>query len=422
MRMHLRLASALGAATLSTLAAAPAMAAAPVSQAGANAVTVTLNGNEQGTGDVTATNDGSGEQKTGDTTPPISTLQGQSLFNGGVLAQEASATAPNGTGHSAACAGLAGNGGSVAQIGSSRCLNPGDPVGLDFGNLDLSDTVVIDPDSPAGQADAANAPLQQVLAQVSGPLADAVAGTPLASSGLGGSLGVVEASCTSGPNSATGNANIADSKLTLDVAGQEVVLANLPAHPAPNTHVPVNLDAATGAITDAVQTQLETMLAAPDAGTGPLAPLAAAPQAIQDQAITAVVDATREQLLTPLGENVFDLVLNKQNRTGNDQIRVSAIDLSILPAAREQLGGPLAAIQIGNVVCGPSGRVAAAAAPAPEAPAAPAAVPTAVSAGLASAPGSHAPGDDSHNGIVLGAFAILTAGGTALVAIRRLQA
>ena len=158
------------------------------------------------------------------------------------------------------------------------------------------------------------------------------------------------------------------------------------------------------------------MLAAPGAGTGPLAPLTQVTNAVQDQVIQGIVDATREQLLKPLGENVFDLVLNKQTRTGNDSIRVSAIDLSVLPAAREQLGGsPLAGVQIANVVCGPSGRVVAAA-PAAEV-AAPQSLPTAVSAGLATAPQ-----EDRHSGVALAALMMLLTGGTALVVIRWLRA
>src|ERR1700712_1526814 len=91
MRSHLRFASVIGAATLSVVAVAPAMAAAPVSQSGANAANLSIAGNANGSGNVTATNDGSSEKKTGDAAPPISLLKGQSLFNGGVLAQEATA-------------------------------------------------------------------------------------------------------------------------------------------------------------------------------------------------------------------------------------------------------------------------------------------------------------------------------------------
>jgi hypothetical protein len=420
MRSSLRFASVIGVATLSMTAVAPAIAAAPLAQAGANAVTVSVAGNAHGSGDVTATNDGSGEQKTGDAAPPISVLQGQQLIKAGVLAQEAAAQVDDGAGRSVACAGITGNGGSVVKIGDSHCLNPGNPLGLSLTNLDLSDTLVVDPESALGQLAAANAPLQAVLSQITGPLADAVAATPLGTTGLGGTLGVIEGSCTSGPGTASGEANIVDTELTLDIAGQKVVLAKLPAKPAPNTEVPVNLDAATGVILGAVKTQLETMLAAPG-GTGPLAPLGALPDALQDQVVTAIVDATREQLLTPLAENVLNIVLNRQVRTGDDAIKVRAFDLTVLPAATEQLGADLVNLQIGNAACGPAGRAAAAAPPAAEA-AAPTALPTAVSAGAASMPGQHAhQGDSSANAIVLGAFALLVASAAGFVTLRRLR-
>src|SRR6478672_8794063 len=168
-RSHLRLASVVGAIVLSGVAMAPALAATNLSSAGANALTVSVAGNENGTGNVTATNDGSGEKKTGDSAPPVSILKGQKLLNVGVLAQEATATAAGGTGRSAACAGIAGNGGSVAQIGDSSCLNPGEPIGLSLTNLDLSHTLVVDPNSALGPLAQANAPLKAVLSQITGP-------------------------------------------------------------------------------------------------------------------------------------------------------------------------------------------------------------------------------------------------------------
>ena len=420
MRPHLRLAAIVGAAALSTVAVAPAVAAAPLAQSGANAITVSVGGNEQGSGNVTAKNDGSGEQKTGDTAPPISVLKGQDLVKAGVLAQEASATVTDGAGRSAACAGITGNGGAVAQVGDSSCLNPGQPLGLAFGNLDLSDTLVVDPESALGPLAEGNAALQDALAQITAPLAKAIADTPLGPSGLVGTLGVIEGSCVSENGSATGDANIIDTRLMLNVAGQEVVLAKLPANPPPNTEVPVNLDEATAVILGAVRTQLESMLAAPGAESGPLADLVVLPDTVQEQVVEALVDATRDQLLAPLGENVVRLILNKQTRSGPDQIRVTALDLALLPALEEQLDAPLASLQIGNVVCGPSGEATAAAPAAP----APTALPTAVSAGVEHAPQSVTPTqqDDHRNAIVLGAFAVLVATGAGFVFYRRLRA
>ncbi len=411
MRVSVRFAAAVGVAALGTVVATPALAAAPVAQSGANALTVSIAGEENGTGNVTATHDGSGEQRTGDTAPPVSVLKGQELFRGGALAQEASASVVDGLGRSRACAGLTGNGGAEVQIGSSRCLRPGRSLGLTLGNLDLSDTLVIDPESALGPLAETNPALQTVLGGVTGPLADTVAQTPLGDTGLTGTLDAVAGSCTAGPGTASGDAFLSNARITLTVADQQVVLADLPTHPAPNTHVPVNLDGATQAIVDAVRTQLEGSF------EGALAPLAELPAQLQDQVVEALVEATREQLLQPLGDNVLDLVLNKQTRTGKDQIRVSAVDLSVLPAAREQLDAPLAGVQIGNVVCGPNGGVAVAApAAAPSS-----SLPTGVSGGLESAPVSPAPRTPG-NTVTLAAFALLVGAGTALSVLRRLRA
>lgn len=288
-------------------------------------------------------------------------------------------------------------------------------------NLDLNGLLVIDPASALGPLAEANAPLKLVLGQLTKPLADAVAGTPLGTTGISGTLGVVEGSCTAGPGTASGDATIANSKLILDLAGQKLVLANLPANPPPNTEVPIDLEKATAVITGAVKTQLETMLAAPGAASGPLAPLAALPELLQTQVIEAVVNATRAQLLEPLGDNVFNLVLNRQIRIGDDAIKVRAFDLNVIPAAAQAVGASLVNLQIGNAACGPSGRVQAAPA-APKATASPTALPTAVSAGYSSTPDRSTQGDDSTNTIVLGAFALLVTVGAGFVSYRRLRA
>lgn len=410
MRVPVRFAAAVGVAAFGVVVATPVVAAAPVAQSGANALTVSVAGEENGTGNVTATHDGSAETKTGDTAPPVSVLTGQQLFRGGALAQEATATVRDGLGRSRACAGLTGNGGAEVQIGSSQCLRPGRSLGLTLGNLDLSDTLVIDPASALGPLAEANPPLQAVLGGVTKPLADAVAQTPLGTTGLTGTLDAVAGSCTAGPGTASGDAHLTDARITLTVAEQQVVLAELPTRPEPNTRVPVNLDAATQAIVDAVRRQLEGPF------EGALAPLAALPQELQDQVVEALVDATRAQLLAPLGDNVLDLVLNKQTRTGPDQIRVSAVDLSVLPAARDELDAPLARVQIGNVVCGPNGGVAVAApAAAPSS-----SLPTGVSGGLESAPASARPGPTGT--VTLAAFALMVGAGTTLTVLRRLRA
>ena len=416
MRSHLRLASTIGAAAFSVVAVAPATAAGLVSQSGANAVTLSVAGNGNGSGNVTATNDGTSERTSGDTAPPVSILKGQSLFNGGVLAQEATARAD---GTSAACAGLAGRGGSVAQVGDSACLTPGDHVSATLGSLDLSTLIVADPESALGQLDEVQ---QQALAPVQQPLTEAVnqavaqVRDQFGDPGLVAGFTAVEGRCTAAPGSASGDATLADASITLvlpEGAPQpSVTLLDLPAHPKPNTHLTTNLSDVLDLIAEALKTNLNSSL------DGRGEPLNAVIDAFQENIVKGVRDDL-EKNLAPLEQNVLDLTLNRQVLGDRDSsIKVRALELAVLPAAKEQLGADLVNLQIGNAACGPSGQVAVVEAPA----AAPAALPTAVSAGYATMPGQHPDrGDGGVNAIVLGAFAILTAAGAGALTLRRLR-
>ena len=413
MRSHLRLASVVGAVALSTMAIAPAMAAAPVSQAGANAINVSVAGNGNGSGDVTATNDGSGEKRTGDTTPPISVLKNQSLFNGGVLAQEATAHAD---GTSAACAGLTGNGGSVAQIGDSSCLNPGDPIHATLGSLDLSKLIVVDPNSALKDVNQVTGP---ILDQLKAPIATAVTqlqaqfGNP----GLVAGFGVLEGRCQAAPGSASGDATLADAKVTLNLPQgapkPSVTLLDLPVHPKPNTHLTTNLSDVLDMISEALKTDLNNSI------DGAGAPLNALVDAFQANIVQGVRD-NLEKNLAPLEQNLLDITLNRQIRPTNDSIKVRALDLELLPAAKAQLGASLVSLQVGNAACGPNGRTAVSAPVA--APAVPKGLPKAVSSGYATMPGQYAEHRDGHTtAIALGAFALLVSLGAGFTTLRRLR-
>lgn len=415
MRSHLRLASVIGACTLSLIAAAPALAAAPVSQAGANAVTLSVAGNANGSGDATATNDGSTETKSGQETPPLSVLGGQTLISAGVLAQEATAGTD---GRSAACAGLAGDGGSVVNIGESRCLQPGDQLDATLGNLDLSNLILADPDSALGQLnDVQKAALDPVLTPLNDAIGQAVAQAQAQFGDLGlvAGLGAVEGRCTAEPGSAAGDAFLADAGIRVvlpeQAPQQSLVLLDLPVHPKPNTHLTTDLSDVLDMISEALATDLNNSL------NGGGAPLNAVIDAFQDNIVSAI-RANVESNLAPLEQNLLDVTLNRQIRPTGDSIKVRALDLSLLPVAQQQLGAPLVNLQVGNAACGPSGRVVAAAAPATDT-AAPSGLPTGVSAGYESAPGSQG---DSPNAIVLGAFAVLVATGAGAVTFRRIRA
>jgi hypothetical protein len=415
MRPYLRFAAAVGALTLGAIAVAPAVAAAPLAQAGANAVTVSVAGNAQGTGNVTATDDGSGEQKTGETSPQIP-APGGGFFSGGVAAQEATATAANGTGRSAACAGIAGDGGTIVNIGDSECLSPGDQISGSLATFD-----------PGAQIDAT---LDQLPPELAGPLApltdplqaqlddafeQALGATrdQFGDMGLVSAVKVISGQCTAGPGGADGSARIVDGTIRASGGGQDITLLELPVNPPPNTHLVTDLSKVLTTVIGALRTNLNTSF------DGAGSDLNAVLDPIQDEVVDNVVTQV-EANLGPLEENVLDITLNKQERPEPGAIRVNALDLQLVPAAQDQLDASLASVQIGNVVCGPNGR-AVVAAPAEQA-AAPQSLPTAVSAGLESAPGAHAPGDDSHNGFVLAAFALMLAGGTAVGVVRWLRA
>jgi hypothetical protein len=144
--------------------------------------------------------------------------------------------------------------------------------------------------------------------------------------------------------------------------------------------------------------------------------LAEARKAIVDNVISQV-----SKQLKPLSDNVLKLTLNKQSGS-TGQIRVTALDLQLIPAAKAAAGASLAAVQIGNVVCGPSGRAAAPAAAAPAAPKAAPKLPTAVSAGYGDMPAKYAGQDDGHTAdVILAAFAVLVATGAGAVTFRRLR-
>lgn len=351
-RSGMRVGAASLAVAVSVLGMAPAFAA-PLSTADATALSGSIGGNPTDSGVAGAVDDGSGEQRTGAASPPVGVLGNQQLLNVGVLAQEATARVTGGVGYSAACAGIAGNGGSVAQVGSSRCLTPGAPVGLSVANLDLTGSVLVDPASALEPLSA----LQPVMDQVVGPVTHAVSTglAPLGETGLGGSVGAVEARCTATPGAADGTASIVDGRLTLSLGGTQVDVLNLPVDPPPNTELLVDLDAVATTVLAGVRENLDTAL------DGNLAPVNAAIDPVQQEIVDGVLAQVAPQL-APLNDNVLRVVLNKQTRSA-DSIQVTALSLEVLPAANEFAGFPLGTADIGRVSCGPNGQAVEAAAP-----------------------------------------------------------
>ncbi|HET6667330.1 MAG TPA: hypothetical protein VFG98_08635 [Intrasporangium sp.] len=381
---------------------APAVAATTIAQSSASALTIAVAGNAQGSGTVTATHDGDTESVKGETSPPVGVLANQGLLNVGVLAQEATAGISDGGGTSAACAGVAGEGGSVAQIGDSSCLVPGQPIGLSIANLDLSRLVVFHEDSALAPLNAATDP---VIERAVGPLTSQLSANvaqQLGNGGIfGGALGAVEARCTSSVGAgATGSATIVDGAIRAEFGGESVDLLDFPVHPAPNTRLVTDLDEVVNLFLTALRTDLNNTL------DGQAAPLAQALDPIQDEIVDSAVAEIAPQL-APLEESVLAATLNKQARPAVGAIEVTAIDLQVLPAARAELDASLVDADIAQVACGPNGRLPTTSRQLPE-------VPTVIDSG--------APGEaDSTGERVVVAGALVLAGAAGLIGYRRLS-
>ena len=139
-----------------------------------------------------------------------------------------------------------------------------------------------------------------------------------------------------------------------------------------------------------------------------------------------VIDTASAQLqanLGPLEENLLDITLNQQVHPTPHSIKVRALNVDLLPAAKSQLSGhPLANLQIGNAACAPVATAAVLGAQAnrPAARTSPhLRTPTGVSSGLESVPASQ------DHGIARSTWALVALGGlgligAGLVAARRL--
>ncbi|SFC84440.1 hypothetical protein SAMN04487968_11289 [Nocardioides terrae] len=387
-RLIVRSGSAAAAASLALLATGPALAADPVAQASATALRLGVAGQGADTGTFSATNDGTTQTTSGTHAPALPALAGQQATNLGTLAQDATTGARDGRGTSAACAGVAGEGATLVQVGDgTSCLSGGQTISLDVANADFSSLQVLPAEYTQGLDTATAQAVAPVVSQALQPLLAA-----LDDPAIGLDLGAVQATCTASAPGAQGSASIA--KAQAYVEGPQpigrIVLADLPVDPAPNTHVVADLSTVAEAIRTGVDTDLANSLGGSNGRLAAvLGPLGATVDTVLDQIRTNVTDSLGPQL-APLQDNVLDIVLNKQSRPSADAIEVTALDASVLPAARQFVGADLAHLTIGHVACGPNGTVApdrAVVTPAVDTPSTPepdTAVPTAVKSGAGS--------------------------------------
>lgn len=422
-RPVLRLGAIIGAAAVSTLAVAPAFGAAATSKSSAQSLQLSLAGNSVIAQKLTASNNGTTETKSDSSTVPnlVGALPDNTALKAAVLPQQAGA---NNDGTSYACSGLAsdGNGGpGVVTVGKDSCdLKGSGAIPLKLGSVALGNALLSN-DTALGEAINQIPGIGDVLTQLGTNLntvvtqiSTAINGTPLGTVGLTGNLGVVSGVCTANPDAAQGDATLADSAIRLTLPGTTpITLVNLPVHPNENQKVLSDVSGATTMITGALKTYLETIVQGQFAGT----PLADLPTTVQTQVIDQLATGLKP-LTDALAQYVAEITLRKTTHGDNGRsIDVTALDLQVLPAVKEQVGSSLVSGQIGEVTCGPNTRATVDAPTKPgkvDSPKFPA-VPTVVDSGLA----GHA--DHTARNVLGATGALLLLAGTAgLLGYRRM--
>ncbi|RNL78664.1 hypothetical protein EFL95_06150 [Nocardioides marmorisolisilvae] len=361
----LRFGAIVGAAALSTLAIAPAFAAASgTSQSSAQSLKLSIAGNSVIAQQTTAANDGSSETVTDNSTvPTLADLLPNNVLLGAGVAPQAAVAKPDGTSY--ACSGIAGTGGGIVTVGDSDCNLNGEPLTIDLAHLDLGN-VILGTNSALGSAlaplDVLLTPLGKGVTDLVNALSSGLAGTPLGEIKIGGSLSAIYASCQADPDHATGAAHLVDTQggsdstaisITLPGVADPIILLNLPANPGPNTSLFLNTKDVVATLTDALTTELNTAVG------GALQPLNLG--GVLTQIRTAVVNQlidNLQPLLTAINDNLLNIVLNKQVVSdGGKKIEVTALTLDVLPAAAQFTGSSLISGEIGKVSCGPNTRI-----------------------------------------------------------------
>ncbi|RNL63080.1 hypothetical protein EFK50_15310 [Nocardioides marmoriginsengisoli] len=422
----LRFGAIIGAAAVSALAVSPVFAAAPVSQADAQSLQLSLAGNSLVTQTKTASNDGTTETTNNASTLPdlVSLIPGNNAIKAGVAIQSAKA---NKDGTSYACAGLAGTGGGLVTVGTESCNLEGGPLTLDLGSLDLDLVNLLGGNGAISTA--LNGVLGSTLAPVLGglqtvvsQLTGALASTPL-NIGLSGGLSVIEASCVANPTKATGTVNLLDTSgdksipITLTLAGQKLTLLNLnvdvPAKPG-GTDVLVNLNTVLDALKDALLTQIATMLQGQLAGItdGALKPLL---DTVIGTIVAPLVNAL-EPLLVAVSDNLLKITINDVTPgDGGRSVKATALKVKVLGAAAPFLNGAgLVDATVGKVSCGPNRAIVDTPTPTPTPTEEPPGTPTVVDSGVSGA-------DHTTRDVLMATTALVLLAGTAgLIGYRRM--
>ncbi|NYG59071.1 hypothetical protein BJ980_001994 [Nocardioides daedukensis] len=377
-RTAVRLGAASAATALVMLSIAPAHAAT-VSQAEAQAISLSIGGQAIEIESVLnepsrAVNDGSTDVVTAAPKPLLAALDGQRLAITGALGQGAVAKRIEDTankqytGNSFACAGTVSNAsGSPVTVGDNSCNFSDDPVSINFDNLLLDSGLEVIPveGNVIGEAlepilGPLNAALAPLLEQLTGALVPALqqALAPLADLDLAVTLGAIESRCVANTGEqAIGESSIANASIALTLAGTDLGVIDLDTNVPPSpTGTPLLsstalLDHILPSITDSLT---DTLL---DGALRPvLEPL------LLDGLLGQLIDAIREPLLVPILDGlltdaltdagILSIVVNKHVPSANGEaITVTTLDIEALKAIE-----PLAIdLELGKVACGPNG-------------------------------------------------------------------
>jgi hypothetical protein len=185
--------------------ATPSVAATPVSQATASALTVSLAGRSAGSGEFSAQHNGSELVTEGENRPKVPALENQTAVVGGALGQDAIASSD---GTSAACAGLVARNGTVELGPHGSCLPGGHgKVELSLGTLSelgLDDVIRGLPETP-------DLPLPDLPGMELRIVGDAIF-----------------ARCSAEPGSAAGSSSVVDAEVVAIVDGKRIPIADIP--------------------------------------------------------------------------------------------------------------------------------------------------------------------------------------------------
>lgn len=321
------------AGSLVLLAAAPGAAAPTVAEGEATALRISLAGESADSGSYTATNDGSGETTTGSNEPALTAVGGQDFLTAGTLFQDADTQVIGRRGLSAACAGVAGDGGTAVAVGENQfCLDgDGDNASINAGSFSLTGVEIV--------------PGVTLPPELTEPVDDAIQQALEATgAALTLNLGVIQSRCSATPTALAGDSEVTDATLDVTVGDESFNLLTLPTVTEPNQKVVSEPSAIVEDVNNALRAQFDTAL------RGELEDIG---NPLTDQVIEPVNNQLIAQLdgqLQPLEDNLLDITLNKQDRTDNE-ITVTALDAQVVPAAQEAEGFSLAELQIGESRC-----------------------------------------------------------------------